>query len=123
MKNMNEYGPTVLRLVLGLLFIIPGIDKLIGTLGGGHAIAGLLGTGLTWVLLLVEIIFGLAVLLGYKLKYTVWPLIAVLVVATILVHLPSDEPMKVINILFHLLGVAALLSVSWTGAGKYAVKG
>ena len=65
-KN-SHYGPTLLRVVLGLLFIIPGLGKLvnpamiIGMLGQlGFPAATLLG----WVLLLSEIVFGAAVLTG-----------------------------------------------------------
>ena len=122
-----KYGPTVLRIVLGLLFILPGINKfgnpamIIGMLGDlGIPAAGLLG----WVLLLSEIGFGAAVLFGYKLKYTVWPLVLILAVATLKVGLPAlgSSPMAMINVSFHLLGIAALISLYLTGPGEKAVK-
>ena len=122
-----KYGPTVLRIVLGLLFILPGINKfgnpamIIGMLGNlGIPAAGLLG----WVLLLSEIGFGAAVLFGYKLKYTVWPLVLILAIATLKVGLPAlgSSPMAMINVSFHLLGIAALISLYLTGPGEKAVK-
>jgi len=122
-----KYGPTVLRIVLGLLFILPGINKfgnpamIIGMLGNlGIPAPGLLG----WVLLLSEIGFGAAVLFGYKLKYTVWPLVLILAVATLKVGLPAlgSSPMAMINVSFHLLGIAALVSLYLTGPGEKAVK-
>ncbi|MEK6951024.1 MAG: DoxX family protein [Nanoarchaeota archaeon] len=123
----SKYGPTILRVVLGLLFILPGLNKLanpgmiIGMLGQlGFPAAGLFG----WILLLSEILFGAAVLVGWKLRYTVWPLVVVLAVATLLVGLPAlaKDPMAMINISFHLLGIAALISLYLTGAGAMAVK-
>ncbi|MBI1969648.1 DoxX family protein [Candidatus Woesearchaeota archaeon] len=120
------YSPAVLRLILGPLFIVPGISKLlnpgmiIGMLGGmGFPGASFFG----WLLLLSEIIFGLCVLLGWKVKYTVWPLVVVLLVATIMVHIPAmvGNPMGAITVLFHLLGIAALVSVFLTGAGALSI--
>ena len=125
-KN-SMYGPTLLRVILGLLFIIPGLSKLanpamiIGMLRQlGFPAATLFG----WVLLLSEIVFGAAVLTGWKTNYTVWPLVIVLAVATLTVGLPmlGKDPMAMINISFHLLGIAALISVYLTGPGAYAVK-
>ena len=126
MNDNSKYGPTLLRLVLGLLFVIPGISKLmnpdmiIGMLGGmGFPAASFFG----WVLLLSEIIFGLAVLVGLKVRWAVWPLVAILAVAIVMVHIPAlaASPMGVPNLLFHVLGVAALISLSLSGAGAIAV--
>lgn len=115
----------VLRILLGLLFIIPGLGKLmdpagiIGMLGGlGFPLPVFFG----WLLLLSEIVFGLAVLVGYKVKWTAWPLVAVLAVATIIVHLPTlGTPMGPITVLFHLIGIAGLIVLASEGPGAWAV--
>lgn len=121
-----DLGPAILRLVLGPLFIIPGVSKLLNP----QMIIGMLGslgfpfpTFWGWLLLASEIIFGASVFAGYKVKHTVWPLVIVLSVATVTVYLPGigKDPMVAINILFHLLGIAALVSVFLTGAGALAV--
>lgn len=122
------YAPSVLRLALGLLFVIPGLQKLADPAG----IAGMLGelgfpapAFLGWVLLLSEIVFGAAVLAGWKLKHTVWPLVVITVVAMFTVHFPAwfaQKPMALISVLFHILAVAALVSLYFSGAGAYAVK-
>ncbi len=125
--NKSDYGPTVLRVALGLLFILPGLGKLsnpamiVGMLGElGFPAAAFFG----WVLLLSEIVFGAAVLVGWKTRYTVWPLAVVLAVATLIVGLPAlgSSPMAMVNVLFHLLGIAALASIYLTGPGAYAQK-
>jgi len=126
MKQLNTYAPTTLRLVLGLLFIVPGISKLLnpsGIIGMLRGIGFPVPNAVGWIVLLSEIIFGLAILVGYQVKYTVWPLIIVLLVAIVTVHLPglAANPMGIINVLFHLLGIAALLSVYLTGAGALAI--
>ena len=124
----ENYGPFVLRLGLGILFFIPGLQKLanpgmiIGMLDGmGVPLATLMG----WVLLLSEIVFGGSVLAGYKLKVTVWPLVVIMTVALFAVHVPawmSGAPMALISVLFHLLGIAGLVSLYYNGAGSLAVK-
>jgi putative oxidoreductase len=128
MNVQKEYAPTILRVVLGALFIIPGLQKLmnpamiIGMLGGlGIPASALLG----WVLILSEIGFGTAVLTGWKLDKTVWPLIIILLVATVKVHIPaffSQTPMALISVLFHLTAIGALISLYFSGPGEKAVK-
>lgn len=127
-KKCSEYAPAILRLALGLLFIVPGLSKLanpgmiIGMLGGmGFPAATLLG----WIVILVEILGGVAVLVGWKLKQVVWPLVVILAVALFAVHVPSilaKAPMAMPMALFHLLGIGALVSLYFSGAGKYAIK-
>jgi len=121
--KIEDYGPSVLRLGLGLLFIIPGWGKLMAPAG----IIGMLGNigfpapaFFGWVLLLSELVFGLTVLIGYKVKYSVWPLLVILVVATVTVYLPDLAANKIM-ILFHLVGIAALVSLYLTGPGALAV--
>ena len=124
----ENYGPFVLRLGLGILFFIPGLQKLanpgmiIGMLDGmGVPLATLMG----WVLLLSEIVFGASILVGWKLKKTVWPLAVIMAIALFAVHVPawmSGAPMALISVLFHLVGIAGLISLYYSGAGAYAVK-
>ena len=129
MKRNADLGQLLLRVTLGLLFIIPGFSKLMkpsmiaGMLGGmGFPIPAFFG----WLVLLSEIIFGIAIVVGYKTQWTTWPLVIILAVATLLVGLPAMDmtnPMTIINVLWHVVGIAGLLSITWTGPGKYRVKG
>ena len=123
----KDYAPFLLRLTLGILFIIPGVLKLInpGTIIGLLNDLGIpAATFFGWVLLLSEIIFGIAVLIGWHVDKTIWPLVLILAVATIIVHIPTlaTGPMALITILFHLLGIAALVSLYFSGPGILAVK-
>jgi len=66
--------------------------------------------------------FGLTVLLGIKLRYTVWPLVIILAVALVTVAIPKiSEPMGMIGVLWHLLGISALISLALTGPGMYGI--
>ncbi len=128
-KNCNcaQYAPTILRVFLGLLFLIPGVAKLsnpsgiIGMLGGlGFPMAAFFG----WIVILVEVIFGITIILGYKLKYTVWLPLIVMVVATFAVVIPSwlKNPSSAGNLLFHLLAIGGLISLYLSGPGEKAIK-
>ena len=125
--NFNKgYGQATLRVLTGILFLVPGIMKLMDPAG----ITGML-TGLgfpapsffAWVLLLSEIIFGASLVVGWKTRYIVWPLAIVLVVATVTVALPGalKNPMGWVNVLFHLVGISALMSVFLDGPGTCAI--
>jgi len=76
-----------------------------------------------WLLLLSEIFFGASVLIGWKVRHTVWPLVIVLAVATVTVHLPSmaSNPAGLLDVLFRLLGIAALINLHLNGPGAVAV--
>ncbi len=123
---MNKiYTQTMLRVLLGLLFLVPGLGKImkpamiIGMLNDlgfpGPAFFG-------WILMLSEIIFGAALVVGYKVKWTVWPLVIILAVATITVHLPKlGTPMGPINVLFHLVSIAGLIVIATSGPGACAL--
>ena len=123
-QNFMDLGPLVLRVVTGLLFFIPGRMKLlnpsmiIGFLGSlGFPAAAFFG----WLVLLSELLFGGLVILGWKLRYTVWPLVIILGVATLTVVLPAMSGGPA-NLLFHLLGIAALISLFFSGAGRFSLE-
>ncbi len=134
-KNMKEkstsmtcaaYGPTVLRVFTGVLFVVPGLMKLmnpsmiIGMLGQmGWPLATVFG----WIVILSEVLCGLAVIAGFKLKYTVWPLVVIMLVATFGVYVPmlGADPTAIGSVLFHLLALAALVNLYLTGPGALGV--
>ncbi len=122
-KNAN-YGIALVRVVLGLLFLVPGIMKLtnpqmiIGMLEGiGFPVAALFG----WLVIIFEILCGIALIVGWKTKWAVWPVIVIMIVATIIVapgQLAAGNPS---GLLFHLLAIAGLVMIFLTGAGAVAV--
>jgi len=119
----EEYGHIALRVIIGLIFLIPGISKLMDPSGITGMLEGLgfpAASAIAWLLLLTEIIFGAALILGFRLKYTVWPLVAILIVAIAAVHIPNAQgAMGWVNVLWHALGIAVLLELYVMGPGAW----
>ena len=84
---------TVNRILLGLLILVAGLTKLfvaslskvIEMLSSNVLFAWAPGFW-AWVLILSEIVFGIAILASWKLKYTVWPPIVIMLVAAFTVY-------------------------------------
>ncbi len=128
-KDKSCCGRFLLRLTLGILFTGAGLMKIMnpGMIVGMLSQMGFpTATFFGWLLILSEVIFGIAVLVGFRTRLTVWPLIIVLVVAVFTVHLPawmngSAGPMGFINFMWHLVGIAGLIAVGISGPGDFAV--
>src|SRR3989344_8582088 len=126
-KDKACCGRFLIRAPLGLLFLGAGLIKLmdpriiIGMLeGAGFPTPAFFG----WLVILSEVLFGVAVLVGFRTKLTVWPLVIILVVAILIVWLPAlikDFAMNFGNFLWHILGIAALISLSMSGPGDFSV--
>ncbi len=79
------------RVLLGLIFLVAGLMKLF-VMGSGAVASMLDGLGFpaavffAWVLIVFEIVCGAAIIFNWQMKYTVWPPIIILVVATFTAH-------------------------------------
>ena len=90
--SITRWAPVPLRLIVGYGFMAHGFLKV----GRGVDVfaAALYGLGIpkphfmAWVTILIEVFGGLAVLLGAFVSLVSVPMVAVLLVALVLVHLP-----------------------------------
>ncbi len=112
----------LVRLAVGLLFLIPGIMKF----NSPEMFQGMLGDmfGLTggalmlafWLVVLFEALGGLFVILGKLIPWQLYKVslfgqLIILLVALFAVHIPGEMPMREPVILFHILGVASLVGL------------
>lgn len=82
--NHKDFAPFALRIGIGGLFIFAGLMKLMNPSGVVQMLTKIgfpAPLAFAWLLIIVELLFGAAVLTGFQLKYTTVPLAIVLVVA------------------------------------------
>jgi len=123
--SYHMLGHTLIRVVVGIMFVLTGLAKLMNpdipiNLLSGIGFFSMAPVFWAWVLLLSELVFGVLVFVGYKVKYTAWPLALVLVVAALTVGLPSQWNQSS-GFFLHLTGAAACITIALTGPGKYAI--
>jgi len=119
MRNYQDLAPLVLRVGIGAMFLYAGVMKLFDP----AMVSGMLGgigfpapTFWAWVLIVCEALGGLAVLLGFQLKYVTVPLAVILLVATLTVHLGNPGVA-----LQHVALLAGTISLWLSGPGTLAV--
>ena len=92
--KVQGWGLTILRVVVGIVFFVHGLQKLF--LMGFGGVAGMMdGLGVpapglfAVILTLVELLGGLALILGLFTRVVAIPLAVDMLVATLTVHLPT----------------------------------
>ncbi len=119
---MQKYTPLVARTFLSIIFLRSGITKIFGFAGTQEYMASQgIPTGLTGVLLLaaivLEILGGLSVLLGYRARWGAIALLVFLVPTTLIFHTDFADSMQVIQFLKNLAIVGGLLMIVSYGSG------
>jgi putative oxidoreductase len=95
---MRSHGVLVGRVLMGLLFLLAGYNKLTGE-GGVSGFAGML-TGmemplpmlLAWVVVAIEIVGGAALILGYRVGLAAGVLAIFTLLTVVLVHNSMEDP-------------------------------
>ncbi len=121
--RLRGWGATVLRVVVGLIFVAHGAQKLFGEgFGGAAGMMEGLGTpapALAAVaLVLVELVGGAALILGLFTRLAAVPLSFSMLVATLLVHLPNGFFSSGGGIEYTLLLTVACVALALTGPGE-----
>ena len=122
-KDTHMIGHTLLRVMLGLLFVVAGYGKFSNPQGVVGLLTGIgffAPTFFAWVLLLSVLVFGALILIGFKVRYTAWPLAFILLIAELTVVIPNQGILSTPSF-FHLVSIAGLATIALTGPGKWAV--
>ena len=122
-EKYKEYAPVVLRVVVGLLFAVHGYQKL--TLMGVDAFAGMLaGMGIplagvmAWVVILTEVIGGIALVLGIGSRHFSTLLAIIMTVAILKVKLVKGWG----EYNYDLMLLIACISLILSGPGPLALE-
>jgi putative oxidoreductase len=125
----DQYAPLIGRVFIGALFLSGGIGKIMGGVGAGVAMLSgyIASVGLPFATLLavltivLEIVGGAAIILGFKARYSALLLAGFMVLVTYFFHWDFSSQMAVGTFLNHLVIIGALLYVATFGAGRYSL--
>ena len=121
---MKKYLPLIGRVLLGLIFILSGINKITGFEGTQQYMAAQ-GMPLTALLLtgaiLVEIAGGLSIIVGYKARFGAAALFLFLIPTTLIFHTDFGNQTQMIMFMKNLSIMGGLLFVVTYGAGPLSV--
>lgn len=119
-----KYLPLAARICLCIIFINSGIGKIFGFASTAEMMAGQ-GLPIPQVLLIFTIAFqllgGLSLLFGYKVKIGSLLLILFLIPATLVFHNPIGNPDELNSFLKNIGLIGGLLMTMYAGAGALAV--
>jgi len=124
--NYSSWGLTILRVVVGVVFLMHGWQKLfvmhVSGVGGFLGHLGVPAPALAaWVLTLVEFLGGAALILGLFARWAAWLLAIDMVMAMLLVHFKNGFFYPGVE--FALTLLAANLALALTGPGAVSVDG
>lgn len=122
---MASYVPLVGRILLGLIFVLSGLTKITGFESTQLQMAAQ-GVPLTAVLLvgaiLVEVLGGLSIILGFWARTGAAALVLFLIPATLIFHTDFSQQTQLIMFLKNLSIMGGLLLLIAYGSGVYRVQ-
>lgn len=126
-KKLVDFAPLFLRVVVGVIFLYHGYAKWqMGVEGFGGVLAGLgvpLPMIFAWVVVLVEVFGGLALILGFWTHWAAKLLAIDMLVAILLVHWSKGFMVSDGGYEFALLLLATTVYLMVYGPGKWTVMG
>ena len=122
MTASKDFSLLAARILLGALFIVAGLGKLADVQGfAGYMASGGVPAFLAWPVILLEILGGLAVLVGFQTRITSLVLAAFTIVAGALYHFVPADQMQMTMFLKNFAIAGGFLALANIGAGRYSV--
>ncbi len=114
------------RILISMVFIVSALMKFFAhtqqveyAMASGLPMAG----ALVWVAAVIELIFGVGILIGYHVKISAWVLFLYLIPVTLTFHYNFLDPNQFINFLKNLAIMGGLLQIARFGTGESFVRG
>ncbi|MEM5471981.1 DoxX family protein [Hoeflea sp. AS60] len=120
----NNIQLLVGRVLMSVIFLMSGFGKLGAVEGtaGYMASMGVPAPGLTvWLVIALEILGGIAILVGFFTRYAAWALAAFCVASGYLGHYQPDDQMQMISFMKNLAMAGGFLALAAAGAGSFSV--
>jgi putative oxidoreductase len=120
---MNNASLLIARIFLGHIFLLAGINK-IGAYEGTQGYMESMGVPgeLLFLVIVLEIVGGLAVILGWQVRWASWALAAFTIVAGLIFHGSFDDQMQSIQFMKNVAIAGGFLALATAGAGAYSVE-
>ncbi len=119
-STIHNFGLLLLRGAFSGMFLTHGIPKLLKLLEGDFGFADPIGIGQPASLILAilgEVIFPILVIIGFKTRWTVIPMILTMMVAAFIHHADDSFGTKEMSMLY----LIAFVSIALLGPGKYSL--
>jgi putative oxidoreductase len=122
MKTFQELAAPVGRVLLALMFLLAGLNKISGYSGtqGFMESMGLPGALLPLVILL-EVAGGILLMLGWHTRITAFLMAGFTILATLIFHSNLGDPTQMLFFMKNLSIAGGLLLVVSHGAGPYSI--
>ncbi len=124
MTSFQQLTSFIGRILLSLIFIISGLNKLgdhAGTVGYINSVGAPMPETAYWIAVIIEVGFGLALLTGFKARIAAAGLAAFTVAAAMLFHSNFADQMQMIMFMKNITIVGGLLLVVAHGVGGYSI--
>jgi putative oxidoreductase len=119
---MNKYSSVIARILLAHIFIMAGMNKIMGYAGtqGYMEAMGVPGMLLPLVIL-VEVGAGLALLVGWQTRWAAYSLAGFTVVSAVIFHSNFADQVQMIMFMKNMAITGGLLLLAEHGAGAFSM--
>jgi putative oxidoreductase len=119
---MNQYLNLVGRVLLALIFVLSGIGKISNPAGAMQYMQAMgVPAVLLWPTIALEVLGGVAIVVGYQTRLAAFALAAFCVVSALLFHRQLGDQTQMIMFLKNLAMAGGFLLLASTGATSYAL--
>lgn len=122
MMDKKSHTVFVARVLLSLLFVVAGYNKLMdysGTLGFVTSLGFPIPTVMTILLIIFELVGGLMLLVGFKTKWAAYALALVALIAAVVAHNPFEGQTGAF--LKNMAVIGGMILITKTGPGSFSV--
>lgn len=122
MKMLTEYGPLIGRILLALLFVISGVGKLLSWEGtASYMELSSIPSELLPLVILLEIVAGMAIILGWHTKIAALCLAVFTLLTALLFHMDFGNELQMAMFMKNLAITGALLLLMSMGPGMHSM--
>lgn len=112
------------RVLLSIIFIMAGASKL-GSVAGTAGYMASMGIPLpnltVWAVIALELLGGIAILVGFFTRYTAWALAAFCVASGFLAHFQPEDQMQMTSFMKNIALAGGFMALAAAGAGAFSI--